>query len=150
MLRISQRCEYAIRALLELALRTGPQPVTIADVARAQSLPPKFLAAILAQLKQVGLVESVRGMQGGYRLARRPHQITVGQVVRLLDGPVEPVCCSKAGDGGDGRERSDSILTDIRHEIRRAVEHVLDGTTFADLVEREHRRRAALTTNYCI
>ena len=149
MLRISQRCEYAIRAVLELALRAGHQPVTIADVAKAQSLPPKFLASILAQLKQVGLVESVRGTRGGYRLAHRPQRITIGQVVRLLDGPLEPALAGAGESAADG-QRGDSAFTDIRREIKRAVEHVLDGTTFADLVEREHRRRAALTANYCI
>jgi Rrf2 family protein len=149
MLRISQRCEYAIQALLELALRTGLKPVTIADIAEAQRLPRKFLAAILAQMKQVGVVASVRGTRGGYRLARPPHLITVGQVVRLLDGPVE---AARAG-GGDGAANSqprEGALFDVREQIRRAVEHVLDDTTLADLVETEMRRRTALVTNYCI
>ena len=149
MLRISQRCEYAIQALLELALRSGPQPVTIADIAKAQRLPPKFLAVILAQLKQVGVVASVRGMRGGYRLARPPQRITVGQVVQLLDGPVEPLHADPGAGAGDPQPPGGSLF-EVRQQIRRAVEHVLDQTTLADLVERESRRRAARVSNYCI
>jgi Rrf2 family protein len=119
----------------------------MADVAKAQSLPPRFLGAILAQLKQAGFVESVRGTQGGYRLARPPHFITVGQIVRALDGPVEPV---NGGNGTNGHRRSENVLGDIREEMRRAVEQVLDRATFADLVEREHHRWATLATSYWI
>ncbi len=147
MLRFSQRCEYAIQALLELALRAGDRPVTIGDIAEAQGLPPKFLAAILAQLRQAGLVESLRGTQGGYRLARRPQAITVGQVVQLMDGPLAPPAVRAI----DARSTpGETVLGEIRQQMRRAVAQVLDGTTFADLVEREARRSAALVANYSI
>jgi len=146
-LRITQRSEYAIQALLELALRTGSGPVTIADIAAAQHLPQKFLAVILVRLKQAGLVVSERGTRGGYRLARAPNRITAGQVVRLLDGPVQP-----AGGGGRIPEsnRGESALSDLRQQIAQAVENVLNRTTLADLLEHEIRRQAALVTNYSI
>jgi Rrf2 family transcriptional regulator, cysteine metabolism repressor len=146
-LRITQRSEYAIQALLELALRNGSGPVTIADIAAAQRLPQKFLAVILVRLKQAGVVVSERGTRGGYRLARAPSKITAGQVVRLLDGPVQP-----AGDGGRTPESShgESVLFDLRQQIAQAVENVLNHITLADLIEHEVRRQAALVTNYSI
>lgn len=149
MFRISQRCEYAVRALLELAMQTGPGPVTIAAVAEAQGLPRKFLSVILAQLKQVGLVESARGTHGGYRLALPPPRITIGRVLRLVDGPVESDRKSR-GDGTPDANRDENALTEVRRQLVQAVEHVLDRTTLADLMEREKRRRAVLTTDYII
>ncbi|HOO17347.1 MAG TPA: Rrf2 family transcriptional regulator [Phycisphaerae bacterium] len=147
MLRISQRCEYAIRAMLELALRRDRRPVSIAEIAQAQRLPAKFLAAILAQLKQAGLLESLRGTQGGYRLARQAHAISVGEVVRLMDGPME---CTGATAAGAEATAAGEVLKEIRAAIKGAVEQVLDNMTFADLVEREMRRREILAATYCI
>jgi Rrf2 family cysteine metabolism transcriptional repressor len=146
MLRITQRSEYAIQALLELALRPAAEPVTIANIAVAQRIPQKFLAVILARLRQAGLVVSERGTRGGYRLARAPRKISVGQVVRLLDGPVQPGSPRVTDRTSD----SEGALPHLRRQIAQAVDNVLNQTTLADLLDYEIRRRAALVTNYSI
>jgi len=94
---ISQKSQYAVRALLELAKRQGSRPVKAAEIATAQWIPMRFLENILGQLRQAGLVESVRGKEGGYRLARPAEQVSVGEIIRLVQGPLSPVDC------GDGR-----------------------------------------------
>ncbi len=85
---ISQRAKYALRALLVLAEAPAGEPLMIAEVSRRQSIPKKCLEQILLELKRAGIVESRRGRLGGYVLARAPEQITFGEVLRLIDGPV--------------------------------------------------------------
>ena len=149
-MNLSQKCQYAVRAILELAKRHGQGPVTASEIASSQVIPQRFLEVILNELKPSGLIESRRGVQGGYFLSGRPKDIKVGQVIRLIDGPLEPVRC--VGD----RTKPSCPLKDrcARGELwsaaRKAVEEVYDGTNFPDLVEREAQfdRRAA--GEYCI
>ena len=91
---VSQKCQYALRAVFELAKRHGRGPVRIGAVAKAQAIPPRFLEVILNQLKQAGFVESRRGNEGGYLLARAPERLTVGEIVRFVEGPIRPVTCT--------------------------------------------------------
>ncbi|MCY2926958.1 MAG: Rrf2 family transcriptional regulator [Planctomycetota bacterium] len=93
MISISQKCQYALRSLYELARRADDKPTSIGEIAAAQAIPPRFLELILNDLRQGKLVNSQRGVQGGYTLARSPADITVGDVVRLVEGPIEPVKC---------------------------------------------------------
>src|ERR1700681_1838682 len=86
-MNISVKSEYALLAVFDLALQAAGEPVKIADIARRQAIPQKFLELILASLKQGGFVESRRGAEGGYLLARPADQITVGEVLRFIEGP---------------------------------------------------------------
>jgi Rrf2 family protein len=86
-LNISVKGEYALQALFDLASQKPGEPVKIADIARRQKIPQKFLELILASLKQGSFVESRRGAEGGYLLARRPNELTVGEVLRYIEGP---------------------------------------------------------------
>ena len=90
---ISQKAKYALRALLSLAKADGACPVQISDIAREQAIPKKFLEQILLEMKKERLVESRRGKQGGYLLARPAADITFGEVLRLIDGPLAPLPC---------------------------------------------------------
>ena len=90
-MQLSQKCQYAIRAVFQLAKEHGGGPIKIADVAEAQAIPPRFLELILGELKQGGFTESRRGKRGGYLLARPPAQITVGDIIRFVEGPLGPV-----------------------------------------------------------
>ncbi len=102
---LSQKSQYAVRAVFELAKRHGNGPVKAARIAEAQHIPVRFLENILGQLRQAGIVESVRGKEGGYRLSRRPQQVTVGEVIRLIQGPMATIECAEAGPGrGTGVE----------------------------------------------
>ena len=139
---ISQKCQYGLRALFELARRDGSDPVSVAEIARVQAIPPRFLEIILGQLKQAGYVVSRRGPQGGYLLARDPSEITVGDVIRTIQGEIGPVHCQVESSGWDCPLSGDCVFFPMWERARTALSGVFDDTTFADLV-REDRKRAA-------
>src|SRR5262252_1799457 len=93
MTTLSRKAKYALRALYALAADEGHGPVLIADLAERERIPRKFLEAILLELKNAGVLHSKKGKGGGYALAKSPDQITVGEVVRIIDGPLAPVKC---------------------------------------------------------
>ena len=90
---VSQRCQYTLRALFELAKRQGSTPVTAAEIAESQAIPPRFLELILQGLRGKGIVDSRRGNQGGYVLTVAPESISVGDIIRTVDGWLAPVEC---------------------------------------------------------
>lgn len=123
-MNISVKGEYALQAILDLATVASPTPVRIADIARRQQIPQKFLELILASLKQGGFVESRRGADGGYMLARAPEQITVGEVLRYIDG---------RQDDKSPTRRPGSPFHSMWRRMDHAANSVLDHTTFAAL-----------------
>jgi|SRR5947209_11179132 len=125
-MNISVKGEYALQAIFDLASQPRGEPVKIAEIARRQHIPQKFLELILAGLKQGGFVESRRGAEGGYLLARPPEAITIGEVLRFLEGPAQ----------GKGRQRrkAETPFTSMWHDVDTAVARILDHTTFADLL----------------
>jgi Rrf2 family protein len=127
--------------MLELAAREENRPVTIGDIAASRDIPERFLEAIMRQLKQAELADSVRGKEGGYRLGMPASKISVGQVIRLLEGPLF------AANGG---RRSTDVLQTLWKDADAALAHVLDKTTFAELAEREKNQRLAGVTSYSI
>ena len=106
------------------------------DIARSQGIPNKFLVHIMLQLKQAGIVESKRGAAGGYFLVKEPGGITVGEMIRLFDGPFFPTPSSGTEAMEEGKERGPSPLALIFGEIRQLVEENLDNLSFAELVRR--------------
>jgi Rrf2 family protein len=138
-LKISQRGLYALKALIHLAERWDEGIVSSHEIADREGIPEKFLEAILASLKNARIVSSRRGRDGGYRLRRPPSEVVVGDVVRLLDGPLAPF--------GDAAELVSRVRTEARHaalfdlflDVRNAAAAILDNTTLADLLERERR-----------
>ena len=125
-MNISVKGEYALQAILDLACQRPGEPVRIADIARRQKIPQKFLELILAGLKQSGFVESRRGAEGGYLLARRPESITVGDVLRFVEGRQE--------ERSRLRRQVGSPLSDLWERVDDAINSVLDSATFAQLV----------------
>jgi Rrf2 family protein len=125
-MNISVKGEYALQAILDLASQRPGEPVRIADIARRQKIPQKFLELILAGLKQAGFVESRRGAEGGYLLARPAESLTVGEVLRSIEGT------------GQGRSRSrpktETPFTEMWRQVDCAVSEVIDKTTFAGLL----------------
>jgi Rrf2 family protein len=122
-MNISVKSEYALQAIFDLASQTSGEPVKIADIARRQAIPQKFLELILSSLKQGGFVESRRGAEGGYRLARAADQITVGQVLKFVE------------EGKRHRKTTDAF-TDLWKRVDASIAAILDHTTFAELVRR--------------
>jgi Rrf2 family protein len=134
-MNISVKGEYALQAIFDLASRRPGEPVKIAEIAKRQKIPQKFLELILAGLKQGGFVESRRGAEGGYLLARPPDSITVGEVLHFIEGP----------QAGKARRRNsaETPFTDLWRQVDRAFSDIVDRTTFADLLrgwaEKENR-----------
>jgi Rrf2 family protein len=125
-MNISVKGEYALQAIFDLAMQRPGEPVRIADIAHRQKIPQKFLELILAGLKQAGFVESRRGAEGGYLLARAADSLTVGEVLRFVEGPHH----SK----GRARRKGDTPFTEMWQQVDQAVSGVIDRTTFADLM----------------
>jgi Rrf2 family protein len=121
-MRVSQKAEYALRAMLELTLRSDqPQVVRTADIAKAQRIPEKFLEVILVELRRGGLIVSQRGPVGGHRLARRPDEISVGEVWRAIDGTANEGASRKNGNGSDPFR---GVWDDVDRAIVGVVDHV--------------------------
>ncbi len=135
---VSIKGEYALDALFDLAVHHSGDPVRIADIARRQKIPQKFLELILAGLKQGGFVESRRGAEGGYLLARPPEAITVGEVLRFIEGNARP----------RGRRKQDTPFTAIWSQVEQAISGVLDHTNFAELVRNWADRQGKYVPNW--
>jgi Rrf2 family protein len=138
LMNVSVKCEYALRAVLDLSLAAPGQPIRIADVANRQKVPQKFLETILAELKKHGFLESKRGAEGGYMLARPAESITVGQVLRSIEG------------GRTGRAALDEPgpLGDFWNRVDSAVSSVIDRTTFAELAREWRDRQSRYVPNW--
>lgn len=147
---ISQKCQYALRAIFELAKREGDGPVKIADIAQAQAIPARFLEVILAQLKQAGFAQSQRGSRGGYRLARAPQEITIGHVIRFVEGPLGPVACAMGRTDNACPLHSHCVFLPMWEKVRQAVANVYDNTTFHDLVQQDARKGKTYVPSYAI
>ena len=133
-MRITAKSEYATRALVDLVLQgTENGHVQVRDIATRQNVPEKYLVQILLVLKHAGIVESRRGADGGYRLAKPAVEITLGEVVRAVEGPLMPLRCFTDADESNAawplREHACALWAGIRKEVA----DVLDSRTFADL-----------------
>jgi len=146
--RLSTRTRYAARALAELAKVPPPGTARLQDLARSQDLSPKYLERIFNILRARGVLGAVRGLHGGYALARPPETITLREVCEILDGPVAPVDCV---DCPESCPRTDICPTrDTWVEITQAIVGVLQRTTLRDLAERQNERAEASPPMYHI
>ena len=142
-MRITYKGDYALKTILDLALHYGDSPVTISDLAERLDIPIKFLEQILLDLKRGGFVESRRGKVGGYLLVRPPSQIKVGDVIRFIDGPIEPIACvGKKYQGCNDIYKC--IFRSIWEEVAKSTAKVIDNITFEDLAKKLSRLKPAL------
>jgi Rrf2 family protein len=143
-MKISKKGEYALRAMISLAMAREKKVVRIADVAAAEGIPAKFLEQIFLQLTRAGLLCSKRGKGGGYVFAASPDAISIGQIVRLIDGPLAPLgCVSKAFHVSCAREKN-CVLHDVMLDVRNAIAKILDNISLADVCRRAKRGRTAV------
>jgi Rrf2 family protein len=140
-MRISVKGEYALQALFDLAAHEQTVPVKIADIARRQRIPQKFLELILSGLKQGGFVESRRGAEGGYLLARPAQNISIGEVLRYVEGGGRPV---------RGKKRAETPFTDMWQRVDTAISDVVDRTSFADVLRMWREKQANYVPNWDI
>ena len=147
-MKLSTRARYGARALVEVALVYPDSTVSTKDVAERQSISRKYLENIMANLRAASLVTAVRGMHGGYVLARPPASITLKEIFEALEGPVAPVDCV---DHPDSCPMEDVCPTrDTWVEMKESMERILEGTTIQDLVERKKRKDTASRPMYHI
>ncbi len=146
-MKVSKRCEYALRALINLgiAAEVGRSLVQISEMADNERMPVKFLEQIMKDLKAHGYVESERGKFGGYRLKRPATTIPVGEVVRLLDGPLAPIGCvsQTAYEKCSCPDEAHCGLRMIMLDVRNAIAGIMDRYTIADLVSVTLRKMRA-------
>jgi Rrf2 family protein len=137
-MKLSKKSEYGLRALLELTLADGQTTLQRHQIAERQRIPVEFLEQILLPLKRAGLLSSRRGMKGGYALIKRPEDITVGQVIRILDGPLAPISCvSKTAyqkcQDCPYADKPRCPVQQVMGPVRDAIADILDNYTLRDL-----------------
>jgi len=136
---LSHRAKYALRALLLLAQEPPEQPLLIADIAKRQKLPKKFLELILLDLKRGGFVRSMRGRHGGYLLARPADTIFLGQIIRLVDGPLAAIPCASLTAYrrcADCQDEASCSIRRVFRQVRDATAAILDRTSLADMTSK--------------
>lgn len=135
-MKISTKGDYATRALQDLAMRYEKGPVPIETIAQRQALPARYLEQLLLILKRAGFLASKRGVNGGYYLAKAPREITLGQILRAVDGPIAPIYCVSENPREHCSQESFCVLRDVWAEVRDAVSAIVDHTTLQDICER--------------
>jgi Rrf2 family protein len=134
---ISKRTQYGLKAMLALGRKYREGPVLIGTLAREESIPVKFLEAILLDMKGRGILESKMGRKGGYHLSRPPSAITIGSIIRIIEGPLAPLPCASETAFRPCEECQDIENCGTRiimRRVRDAISEVLDKTTLAELI----------------
>lgn len=133
-MRLTMKGDYGLRAMIDLAAHYGQGPVPSADIARRQAIPEHFLDQVLVTLRRAGLLRSQRGPQGGHLLARAPVKITMGDIVRAIDGTLAPMECLP--NPASCQLSAGCALRDVWAEVESETSRVLDGTTLDQLARR--------------
>ena len=150
-MRLSKRGEYGLRAMITLAetshLDGSPAMMQIKEISQREQISPKFLEQILLTLKNAGLLHSKMGVGGGYYLARPANEITLGQIFRVLDGPVAPIKCvsQMAYESCGCPEEQTCGLRLVMSDVRNAIVGILDTTSLADITKRQNAIREKLS-----
>ncbi len=148
-MRLSKRGEYGLRAMIILAHAYNESPdamVQIKEISEQDKIPPKYLEQILLALKNAGMLQSRMGIGGGYYLARQPSDINMGQIIRVLDGPLAPIrCVSQMAYEPCGCPDEETCgLRMVMGDVRNAITDILDNTTLDDVIKRVDVARAQL------
>lgn len=152
-MRLSKKGEYAVRALVEIGFESHVRPnslIQISTVAQRTNIPEKFLEQILLALRNGGILKSKRGVEGGYSLAKGPDEVTVGEVIRLLDGPLAPIpCVSKSAyEKCSCPDQESCGLRIAMQEVRDAIAGILDNYTLSRVIQEVQKHRSTKTTSW--
>ena len=137
-MKLSMRSDYGARAVIDLARRYGEGPIQSAEIAAREAIPEAYLEQLLTSLRKAGLVRSSRGPRGGHELAREPGAISLGEIVRALEGPFLSLDCLGESDGDQASTAA--VTRELWEAVADAANGILDGTTIASLVERQRTR----------
>jgi Rrf2 family protein len=141
-MRITTKGDYATRALQDLAFHYGSGPIPIDQIAVRQGLPVRYLEQLVLTLKRAGILQSKRGVNGGYTLAKPPAEITLGAILRAVDGPVEPISCLAEAPREPCAREAVCALRGVWSDVHRAVAAIVDRTTLQDVCDRSRAAAA--------
>jgi Rrf2 family cysteine metabolism transcriptional repressor len=134
--RFSTRGRYGVQIMVDLAQHLTEGPVSLKSVADRQKLSERYLEQLIPDLRKAGMVKSIRGSQGGYLLAKKPEDIVIGDVIRVLEGPIAPVECTDQKSGEECCEKTNFCVTrEVWVKVRDSINDVVDSITLADLLE---------------
>lgn len=149
-MKVSLRSTYGIMAVVDMASQAGTSPIQAKSIARRQGIPARFLEQVLHTMKKAGLVNSLRGAQGGYVLSKKPAELSVAQIIEALEGPLLPF----AGNNGQllprSKTRSDVLLANVWNRVHQAERTVLEAVTVEELADRYRRLEQQKTLMYHI
>jgi Rrf2 family transcriptional regulator, cysteine metabolism repressor len=143
-MKLTYKGDYALKAVLDLAIHYGEELVTSHDLAKRIDAPVKFFEQVLLELKKGGIIESRRGNEGGYLLSKSPAQITVGDVIRIIEGPIEPILCVK-DNYANCTDINKCVFRGIWQKVYQATSDIIDHVTFEDLVSQVKSGQQAAT-----
>ena len=154
-MKLSSRGDYAVRAVLELAEAGDDAILSAADIEARAAVPRNYLTKLLQELQRHRIVRAMRGVNGGFALGRPASEITVGEVIRAMDGPLAPIACASLTvhipcPTSRCQEEEACVMRDMWLEVRHAISNVVDQTTFANLVHRRRARAGAEPGSYAI
>ncbi len=136
---VTQKKQYALRAIFELAKQRGDEPVKTSTIAKAQAIPLRFLEVIMGQLKRAGLVDSKRGFFGGYTLTQTPDQVCVGDIFRVLDKEDKAEACMACTSKGNCPFLGKCVFMELWDQAQCAMDAVYDQTTIRTLIDQENK-----------
>src|SRR3972149_3919832 len=139
-MRFSVKSEYAITAVLDMALNTDKGPAHVRAIARRQAIPVRFLEQVMASLKKAGLVESIRGAQGGYILSRDPKTINIAQIVEAIEGPITPMDCTAGLIDYRCFQINGCVVKDVWEDVRKAITGVLSKVSIHEMCKRKREK----------
>ncbi len=149
-MKITFKGDYATKIVLDLSVRYGRGAIRIRDIAKRQDIPQKFLEQLVTILKSAGYIKTSRGPSGGVSLAKDPADITLGEIVRLMEGTTSPITCvSKSAPARCSFERR-CVLIGVWREVRDRINEIVDHITFRDLAKREHELESSNVSDYNI
>jgi Rrf2 family cysteine metabolism transcriptional repressor len=140
-MKLSTRGKYGVRAVFEIARHFGKGPITIKEIADRQGISFSYLEQILHKLGKAGLIESVRGPAGGYLLARKPADLTIGDIVRSLEGPIALSHCLDPGEHEECNQADDCVARMVWTKVGAKIEEALDSISFNDLLQQQPVRK---------
>lgn len=140
-MKLSTKGRYGVSAMYDLALQYGRGPISLKSVAQRQDISEHYLEQLMGTLRKAGFVKSVRGAQGGYTLTKDPSQITVGDIIRVMEGPIAPVDCLLEGkvDNNYCKRANICVTRGVWAKVRDSINQVLDSISLADLCKEEQQ-----------
>ncbi|UWG95765.1 Rrf2 family transcriptional regulator [Dehalobacter sp. DCM] len=134
-MRFSTRGRYGVQIMVDLAQHTAEGPISLKSVADRQKLSENYLEQLVPELRRAGLVKSIRGPQGGYILAKKPEDINIGDVIRVLEGPIAPVECDKQAEKNCCEKTKFCVNREVWVRVRDSINDVVNSITLADLLQ---------------